>query len=495
MNLMSGVLAAMLPAPFLLTRGDVLKRFGFMGLSLLLILGLTVSIAVPVHAMEEDAVRIAIIDTGISSAAVSSAHLAKGRNYIFPNRSAEDGNGHGTAVAGIIAGSEKAGVKGMDPLAELVPLVYYSQAGEDYAVKGGLNMLAQIIWDAVDIDHVRVINISSGAKTDTSALRDAVAWAERHGVLVVASAGNDGDDTAYYPCAYATVLCVGAVGETEEGPATFSNRFNGVNVLAPGIRLKSVDLKGEVATVTGTSFSAAWVTGAAAALLEADPALTPYQIRQLLYHTARDIGPDGYDAETGWGIADLGAATVQLQQVREKPFPFRDVPQNAYYRNAVIWALKSGITSGISASAFSPEMTTTRAQTITFLWRAMGSPEPRMKENPFEDVKESDYFYKAVLWAMEKGVTSGTSETAFSPHEVCSEAEVITFLWCALGRPGATERSELAAGLGEHYYTDAAAWADTHALFTAAQTEFAPKRKATRDRIVVYLHQSTSGSR
>lgn len=492
---MSGVPAAMLPAPFLLTRGDVLKRFGFTGLSLLLILSLTISVAEPVRAMEGDTVRIAIIDTGISSVAISSENLAQGRNYIFPNRSAEDGNGHGTAVAGIIAGNEKAGVEGIYPRAELVPLVYYSQAGADYAVKGGLNLLAQIIRDAVDVDRARVINISSGAKTDTSALRDAVAWAERHGVLVVASAGNDGDDTAYYPCAYSTVICVGAADEAEDGPASFSNRFSGVNFLAPGIRLKSVDLKGEAVNVTGTSFSTAWVTGAAAALLEAYPNLTPYQIRQLLYNTARDIGPDGYDADTGWGIADLGKAMAQLQEIREKPFPFGDVTQSAYYRDAVIWAVNNGITSGTSAFAFSPEMTPTRAQTVTFLWRAMGSPEPRMRENPFDDVAENDYFYKAVLWAMEKSVTSGTSETSFSPHEICSEAEVITFLWHALGRPGALTRSEMAAGLGEHYYTDAASWADTHGLFAAAHTNFVPQREATRARIVVYLHQSTGGSR
>jgi hypothetical protein len=473
-----------------------LRRSGSKVLSLLLILGLAFSMAgEPARAKEGDAIRIAMIDTGISSAAIPAEHIAEGRNYIFPVRSAEDDNGHGTAVAGIIAGSEKAGVEGLSPQAELVPLVYYSKARDDYDVKGGLNLLAQIIRDAVDVYHARIINISSGAKSDSSDLRDAVAWAERHGVLVVASAGNDGNGSVYYPCAYSTVICVGTVNETEDGPASFSNRFSGVDVLAPGIGLKTVNLKGEAAFVTGTSFSAAWVTGAAAALLDADPALTPHQIRQLLFGTARDIGKQGYDADTGWGIADLGAAMVKLQEEQRGQFPFADVPQDAFYRDAVIWAVRNGVTSGTSASAFSPDLTTNRAQTVTFLWRAMGSPEPRLTENPFEDVSEDDYFYKAVLWAIEKGVTSGTSKTTFSPYEVCSEAEVITFLWRALGRPGALGRSELAAGLGEHFYTDAAAWADTHGLFTAVQNGFVPRQAATRAHIVAYLYQSTGGSR
>ena len=486
------VLAAELPAPFLLTEVMDMKRFRAVAMTCLLVIGLNIFVPETAHGIEKDAVRIAVIDTGISSAAIPAENLEAGRNYIFPNRSTEDNTGHGTAVAGIITGSQQAGVHGLSPQARLVPLVYHTSIGGDYAVQGSVNMLAQIIRDAVDVYHARIINISSGAISDSSALRDSIAWAERHGVLVVASAGNDGDDTIYYPCAYATVVCVGAFNETEDGPASFSNRFNGVNVLAPGIKLASLNRDGENAAVTGTSFSAAWVSGAAATLLEAAPTLTPYQIRQLLYDTARDIGPQGYDADTGWGISNLEAAMAQLQETQGEIFPFDDVPRDAYYRDSVIWAMNNGITSGTTVSAFSPDMTTTRAQTITFLWRAMGSPEPRLTDNPFRDVRESDYFYKAVLWAIEKGVTSGTSKTAFHPYEVCSEAEVITFLWRALDRPHARTHSEMAAGLGEHYYADAAAWADAHGLFSAAHTHFAPMQPATRAHIAVYLYQSRS---
>lgn len=451
------------------------------------------SLVVPVCAAQREPVRIAVIDTGISTAAIAGKNLDVGRNYILPNSSTEDTMGHGTAVAAIIAGSEAAGVTGLCPEAVLVPLVYYSKTGDDKAVKSDLPMLAQIIRDAVDDYGCHVINISSGARVDTPTLRDAVAWAEQRGVLVVSCAGNDGDGTPYFPGAFPSVLCTGTVNTGEDGPALFSNRHSGVDLLAPGVKLTTANLKGEAVTVNGTSFSTAWVTAAAATLLNTDSTLTPYQLRQLLCGTAQDVCSEGYDTDSGWGIVDLRAAMAQLQAERGKPLPFSDVAQDVYYRDAVVWALKNGITGGTTPSTFSPDMTCTRAQAVTFLWRAAGCPEPRITENPFDDVAETDYFCKAVLWAVERGVTSGTSDTAFSPYAACSEAQIITFLWRAQNRPDAAGRSELAAGLGEHYYTDAVAWADTYGLFAAAQTDFVPIREAPRVNIVAYLYHSAGG--
>ncbi|GAE90281.1 hypothetical protein JCM21531_3876 [Acetivibrio straminisolvens JCM 21531] len=403
-------------------------------------------LTLPALAAESEPVRIAVIDTGISSVAIDENNLDEGHNYIFSGASTQDTIGHGTAVATIIVGSEEAGVTGLCPEAVLVPLVYYSKNGSDSAVKGDLSLLAQIIRDAVDVYGCRIINISSGARVDTPALRDAVAWAEQRGVLVVSCAGNDGDNTAYYPGAFSTVLCAGTVNPTDDGPAHFSNRHSGVDLLAPGIKLKTSNPKGEAVTVNGTSYSTAWVSAAAASLLTVDPTLTPYRIRQLLCNTARDIGAVGYDEESGWGIVDLAAAMAKLKAESGKPLPFSDVAQDTYYREAVEWALKNGITGGTTTTTFSPDMTCTRAQTVTFLWRAAGCPEPRITKNPFSDVAKTDYFYKPVLWALERGITSGTSNTTFSPHEPCSEAQIITFLWRSKNRPDAAGRSELASG-------------------------------------------------
>ncbi|MBR6377173.1 MAG: S-layer homology domain-containing protein [Oscillospiraceae bacterium] len=111
--------------------------------------------------------------------------------------------------------------------------------------------------------------------------------------------------------------------------------------------------------------------------------------------------------------------------------PFADVPQSAYYREAVLWAYHEGITSGTSDTGFSPNQPCTRAQVVTFLWRAAGSPEPEATENCFLDVKANSYYVKAVLWAVKNEITKGTSVDAFSPNTVCSRAQVVTFLYRA----------------------------------------------------------------
>lgn len=112
-----------------------------------------------------------------------------------------------------------------------------------------------------------------------------------------------------------------------------------------------------------------------------------------------------------------------------KALPFTDVKAGSWYEDAVRWAYEQGITSGTSATAFSPDMTCTRGQVVTFLWRMHGSPEPKSSKNSFTDIKKSDYFYKASLWAQEQGITTGTSATAFSPNMTCTRGQIVTFLY------------------------------------------------------------------
>lgn len=152
-------------------------------------------------AAETAPVRVAIIDSGISTGAVSVERIAAGSNYIRPQDDTEDKLGHGTAVAAIIAGSEKARVTGICPSAALVPLVYCSADEDGREVSGGTAMTAQAVYDAVDVYGCRIINISSGTATDSKALRDAVDYAASRGALVVSSAGNAGradPDAVYY---------------------------------------------------------------------------------------------------------------------------------------------------------------------------------------------------------------------------------------------------------------------------------------------------------
>ena len=115
--------------------------------------------------------------------------------------------------------------------------------------------------------------------------------------------------------------------------------------------------------------------------------------------------------------------------------PYVDVNEDAYYYDAVMWAhyAEPQITNGMDATHFGPDQTATRAHIVTFLWRAKGCAEPVGTENPFEDVKETDYFYKAVLWAVEQGIVKGTDATHFTPDQTCSTAHIVTMLYRALG--------------------------------------------------------------
>lgn len=111
--------------------------------------------------------------------------------------------------------------------------------------------------------------------------------------------------------------------------------------------------------------------------------------------------------------------------------PFTDVEEGTYYYDAVLWAVENGITTGTSATTFAPEKTITRSQAVTFLWRNAGAPASEV-ENPFTDVAADAYFADAVLWAVESGVTTGTSETTFSPDANCIRAQIVTFLYRAM---------------------------------------------------------------
>lgn len=132
-------------------------------------------------------------------------------------------------------------------------------------------------------------------------------------------------------------------------------------------------------------------------------------------------------------IMPRGRVTVEAtfaENVEEpEVLPFVDVPAGAYYYDVVAWAVENNVTDGTSSTTFSPNNACTRAQMVTFLWRAAGSPEPETTVNPFNDVSASAYYYKAVLWAAEQGITSGTSATTFSPDNACIRAQIVTFLW------------------------------------------------------------------
>ena len=197
------------------------------------------------------------------------------------------------------------------------------------------------------------------------------------------------------------------------------------------------------------------------------------------------IGIDGKDDEQSWDnitlyLVDDTAAKDIIN------YPFEDVSYHSYCREAVLWALDNGVTTGTSETTFSPDGTCTRGQVATFLWRSLGCPEPETTENPFTDISESDYYYKPILWAYENGVTTGTSETTFSPNGTCTSAQVVTFLWRANGKPAAT-------ATGTEYYAEAVAWAEQKGLLEGVGQAFSPDRNSPRADIVTYLYRNANG--
>ena len=168
---------------------------------------------------------------------------------------------------------------------------------------------------------------------------------------------------------------------------------------------------------------------------------------------------------------------------------FTDVPANAYYADAVAWAVVNGITSGTGSGTFSPESNCTRAQIVTFLWRAADSPTVNAS-NPFKDVAESDYYYNAVLWAVQNGITSGTSTTTFSPNDTCTRAQAVTFLYRAKNSPtvsGSNSFTDLTSGA---YYINAVQWAvNTGVTSGTSSTTFSPDQTCTRAQIVTFLYR------
>ena len=194
-------------------------------------------------------------------------------------------------------------------------------------------------------------------------------------------------------------------------------------------------------------------------------------------------------------IAALGHEYQDYQCIRCDvlvPMPFEDVRQGDYYHIPVLWALDNGITTGTSETTFAPEKTATRAEVITFIWRAEGKPEPTSTHNPFTDVKEGRFYYKAVLWAVEQGITTGTSETTFSPHEDCSRSEVVTFLWRTVGKPAPTNSNNPFLDVkADRFYSDAVLWAVEHGVTNGMDPEyFGVHESCNRAHVVTFLYRT-----
>lgn len=222
---------------------------------------------------------------------------------------------------------------------------------------------------------------------------------------------------------------------------------------------------------------------------------TGYSIKSLSVTDANGKSLALTDNKNGIFSFTMPNSSVKVSAIfaKQSKNPFIDVADNAYYFDAVLWAVDKGITNGTSASTFSPDMTCTRAQTVTFLWRAMGSPEPEATSCPFTDVAKDAYYYKAVLWATEKGITIGTSATTFSPDATVTRGQTVTFLWRTSGKSAVTTTNPFGDVSSDAYYADAVLWAVSEGITTGTdKMTFSPADGCTRAQIVTFLYRYLS---
>ena len=184
-----------------------------------------------------------------------------------------------------------------------------------------------------------------------------------------------------------------------------------------------------------------------------------------------------------------GKVTIKASFVEEVPEQiFKDVPANAYYYEAVKWAQEKGITGGIGNGLFGPNDPCTRAQIVTFLWRAAGSPAPKNTGTAFGDVKLGSFYEQAVAWAVENGITGGTGEGMFSPDATCTRAQSVTFLYRASGSPAVSDKAEFSDVSTTAFYADAVAWAAKKGITTGIGGGlFGSGNDCTRGQIVTFL--------
>ncbi len=198
------------------------------------------------------------------------------------------------------------------------------------------------------------------------------------------------------------------------------------------------------------------------------------------------------DLEFRFAIEKDTELTAKFEKTNAPKNPFQDVKEDVYYYDPVLWAVNHDpvVTTGTDATHFSPSKDCTRAQMVTFLWRAAGEPKPASTKNPFKDVKKGAFYYNAVLWAVEQGITTGTSKTTFGPDTTVTRAQTVTFLWRMEGEPTVKAENPFQDVKSGQYYTNAVLWAVKNGITTGkSATSFAPGDPCTRAQIVTFLYR------
>ncbi len=384
-----------------------------------------------------EGVRVGVIDSGVNEHADLAGKIAEGHNYIAGDSDPEDTldtYGHGTRVAGLIAGS----VTGIAPGATIVPL----KCTNGHSVK--VSAITAAIYGGVDDFDCDVLNISIGISTDNESMKKAIEYAVSKNVTVVASAGNSGNRTVYYPAGYDGVMGVGSV---DINGAVYVNSNHNVSVFisAPGADVYTTHSLGGYVASTGTSYSSPIVAGAAAVLKGLGPELSCGDIADLLAEGASDEMPEGYDEYYGYGIVNIWNS-VQLyyekhpagnifDEIEQCPLDencpisgYEDLDAVSWYHDGIHFVLSQGIMIGMAENIFMPDTAMTRAMVCTTLYRMEGEPETT-SEAPFGDIPDGKYYSPAVRWAAGCGLAAGYPDGSFYPDREITREELVTLFY------------------------------------------------------------------
>ncbi len=382
------------------------------------------------------AVDIAIIDSGVNLVPELAGRVQPGyATYLGAEPTVDlHPSQHGTKTAMVAAGgiNNGTGASGSCPLCEIIPINVFRPNAFDPGQPGTANLsdVANGITWATD-NGAEVVNISLAGSFPSSAVTDAVAYAKLSGVVVVAAAGNAATSVPQYPASTADVVSVGALG-ADNNLAYYSSFGSTVEVTAAGTNMVAGSSLGSFTAYSGTSSASPLVAGIIGLYLSLATNPGVDTIRANL-QAASPMGSPALNV--AWGRLSA-PALLALAPPGWPQAPFDDVVRPSYYATAVDWAWNTGVTTGTSASTFSPARGVDRAQAFTMLWRMAGSPVPTI-DNPFSDVPPGRYFTDAAVWAAQEGITTGIGgdPSVFAPDKLLTRAQAITMLWREMGGP------------------------------------------------------------
>lgn len=446
-----------------------------------------------VQTLGSPTVAIGIVDTGVAPVGELAGKLRPGFSAFTGQLPTSDTDGHGTRAAMVAAGAinNGLGAAGSCPGCEIIPL----KVIEDFGTGALLSHVADAInWATAN--GADIINVSLVAPATLTVLNQAITNAMDNGVVVVASAGNNGGTTTcdplpappcattpMYPAATPGVISVAGLWATGQ-LAGYSSRGSTVEVAVAGTNVVANTQPGTWVNFSGTSSAAPLLAGMIGLLRTLDPDMGPTEVRCQLQMATTMPSPK---LDVAWGAAE---APALLEGAGAWPCaPFGDVARPSYYGRAVDWAWDESVTTGTSATTFSPTASINRAQAVGLLWRLAGEPAPT-NPNPFTDIPPGAWFTDAAVWAYGEGITTGAgSPDRFNPQGSLTRAQAVTLLWRYENEPTPTTQAPFTDVPPGAWFASAADWAFSEGITTGkgSPQTFAPADTANRAQHITML--------